>query len=184
MKKIQILVLLLATASFGKSMLSSISIGKGTGIEYRRRSLDSKVILNGDALYRLNDWAHTGLEIDLNTWDWSRTIMDVTTFDDTTKATLGRAGFLGAFRAEIPKGEVKFFGQVGLGLFSNNLNLSGGGINGAPKNPPLEWGGGYNIQAGLVYKIATIKLSNKNIFISDAEQNWFGISAGLCWEYF
>lgn len=51
MNKFQILVCLLATASFGKSMLSSISVGMGSDIEYRGKSLDSKVILNGDARY-------------------------------------------------------------------------------------------------------------------------------------
>lgn len=184
MKTFQMLVCLLATASFGKSMLSSISLGMGSDIEYGGKSLGSTVILNGDALYRLNKWAHTGLEIDLSTWDWSSTSKDATSLNDTTKVTVGRAGFLGAFRAEIPKGELKLFGQFGLGLFSDNPNLSGGGVNGAPKNPPVDWGGGYNIQAGLVYKIATIRFSNKNIFISDSDQNWFGISAGLSWEYF
>jgi hypothetical protein len=184
MKLVPLLISFLAAAAFGNSALSTFSLGRGSGIEGGGKSLDSRILINGDALLRVAEWAHAGLEIDLSTWSWSSTSPDANRLNDTTKVTVGRAGFLGSFRAEIPNDEVRVFGQVGLGLFSNNLNISGGGVNGAPKNPPIDWGFGYNIQAGIGYKIAVIKLSNKNVFLSGADQNWFGISVGLSWEYF
>jgi hypothetical protein len=182
MKTFWMFVWLLATNTLANSMLSSINLGKGSGISELGESIDSKLILNGDILYRLSGWAHTGLEIDLNMWEWTGT-QNAALLNNISKVTVGRAGFLGSFRGEIPKEAVNLIGQLGLGLFSNNVNLSGGGVNGPPKQPPIDWRFGYNIQAGLSYKYAAIKVSNKNIFLSDVDQNWFGVSLGITWEY-
>jgi hypothetical protein len=184
MKTFWLLTWLLATEAIGKSMLSSISLGVGSGIEEGGKPLDSKLNINGDILLRVADWAHAGLEIDVSTWEWSGSSRNAAIPNDTTKVTEGRAGFLGSFRGEMPKGAVKLFGQAGLGLFTNNLNISGGGVNGPPKNPPIDLGFGYDIQAGLGYEFVVLKISNKNLFLSDLDQNWFGVSVGLTWEYF
>lgn len=183
MKIFWLLIWLLATDSIAKSMLSSISLGKGNGIEVLGKSIDSKLNINGDVLLRVSDWAHAGLEIDLNTWEWSGSSQNAIRPNNISMVSVGRAGFLGSFRGETPTGSGKMIGQAGLGLFSDNINFSGGGVNGPPKNPPIEWGVGYNVQVGMRYKYATIKISNKNLFISDLDQNWFGISVGITWEY-
>lgn len=165
-------------------MLSTFSLGLGSGIDDAGKSLDTKVNLNGDLLFRVTPRAHAGLEVDLNTWSWSNPSGDASRLNDTSKVTVGRAGFLGSFRMEAPKGKVNLLGQVGIGIFSNNLNISGGGVNGAPANPAIAWGPGYNLQAGLGYRFATIRLSNKHMFMEAVDRNWFGISVGIGFEYF
>jgi hypothetical protein len=178
-------IFLTALSSHGGRLLNSYNIGLGTGISEVGKDLDSKVILNFDLLYRLSERTLLGLETDLNLWSWDKPSPHyASTLNDTLSVTVGRAGFLASFRAEAAKDRLKLFGQLGLGAFSDNVNMSGGGVNGPPKGPPFEWAPGFDLQGGIGFKKFQFKLSNKNLFSSRADTNWFGASIGLCLEYF
>ena len=180
------LVLLFVSSSFSKHLLADINLGGLSGVSDTGYNLDGKINVDINLLYRLSNHVLTGFELDANIWSWTNPVTGnaMTDYSHVDDVNLGKGGLLVALRAENGLGDdVKIFGQLGVGAYSDHRFADGSGINDRGHWDYMSWQGGHNLEAGIGYKFVQLQAASKLTY-GVRSRSWFSVSVGLYKDFF